>query len=95
MPTGGDGGEEVGWALADPGVRQFFGLSMLTFTGCTPDLVTFIFPPILSFSMMFFIPWLWVAPLWLPAIVFILVAVGCKAVLRLDCPAWCTPLNLL
>lgn len=78
-PTGGDGGEEVGWALADPGVRQFFGLNMLTFTGCTPDLVMFIFPPILSFSTMFFIPWLWLAPLWLPAIVFFLVAVGCKA----------------
>lgn len=37
-PTGGDSGEEGGWALVDPGVLQFFGLNMLTFTGCTPDL---------------------------------------------------------
>ena len=92
-PTGG--GEEGGWALTDLGELQFFSLNKLTLTGCTPDIVMFRFPLILSFSMMFFIPWLWVVPLWLLAIAFLLVAVGCKAVLWLDRPGRRTLLNLL
>lgn len=51
-PTGGDGDEEDGWALADPGVLRFFGLSMLTFTGCTPELLMFIFPPVLQHGVL-------------------------------------------
>lgn len=37
-PTGVDGGEKGGWALVDPGLLKFFGLNMLTYTGCAPDL---------------------------------------------------------
>lgn len=57
-------------------------------------LVTFMFPLILSFRTMFSIPWLWVMTLWLLAGVFLLAAAGSQ-LLQLDCPGWCTLLNLL
>lgn len=58
-------------------------------------LVMFTFTLILSFSVMFLIPWLWVMPLWPLAIVFILVAAAWKAALWLDHQGWRTLLNLL
>lgn len=49
-------------------MRQCFALKILTLTGCTPDLVVFVFLLILYFSLMFFIHWLWVMCRWLLAI---------------------------
>lgn len=66
-----------GQAIANPGVWQCFGLKILTLIGCTPGLVVFIFLLILSFSLMFFIHWLWVLLLWLLVITVLLVVVGC------------------
>lgn len=66
-----------GRAIANPGVQQCFGLKILTLTGCTPHLVVFLFILILSFSLMFFIHWLWVVLLWLLAVNVPLVVVGC------------------